>query len=162
MAEISPRARRILWWIGGLSALALATVLVLHAQTRLDRELRDLPDPERHALYERTLETLRSSCMRSTGPTFTEYCRAQADFIERFPGCDSECHELARRFTQTNALTRERCVTWTLVFITIARGLVRRSERGARMTSMLVIGGVLALLLFAYLGFALLFPERFS
>jgi K+-transporting ATPase KdpF subunit len=30
------------------------------------------------------------------------------------------------------------------------------------MTSLLIVGGVLAVLLLAYLGFALLFPERLS
>lgn len=90
--------RLILMWLGGLLALSLVVVLALYIHTRLDRELQDVPEAERRALYERTLETLRTSCMQARGPTFTDYCREQADFIRRFPECDSECRELAARF----------------------------------------------------------------
>ncbi len=95
---LSSLCRLILIWLGGLLAIALVCVLAMHIHSRLDRELQDVPEVERRALYERTLETLRASCMQARGPTFTDYCREQADFVRRFPECDSECRELAARF----------------------------------------------------------------
>ena len=41
-------------------------------------------------------------------------------------------------------------------------GLRSPLREGLVMTSLLIVGGVLAVLLLAYLGFALLFPERLS
>lgn len=70
---------------------------------RLDRELRALPDPERHALYERTEATLQSSCAQATGPAIGDYCREQAELLERFPECDERCRLLARAFLRTPA-----------------------------------------------------------
>ncbi len=98
MTSLSPRTRRALGWVGA----ALAIILVLAAwavlQTRMNRELSQLPRPARRALYERTIETLRTSCMQASGPEVTDYCRQQADFIKRFPECERDCRELAARF----------------------------------------------------------------
>ncbi len=88
-----------LLWLGGVLGIALVCVLALHHHTRLDRELLDVPELERRALYERTRETLRVSCTQPRGPTFTGYCREQADFLRRFPECDNECREFAAGFT---------------------------------------------------------------
>lgn len=98
MEPLSSRARRTLLWLGVALALLAAVAVATFTHARLDRELSGLPGPERRALYERTLETLRTSCMRSRGPELSEYCQQQAHFIKRFPECDSECHELAARF----------------------------------------------------------------
>jgi len=89
--------------IGGLAALV--GVLALFGVARFyqadaDREVRELPEPESRALYERTLETLRTSCMHVTGPNLSEYCRQQADIIRRFPQCDRACRETADQFVQ--------------------------------------------------------------
>lgn len=99
MKPLSPQTRRSLVWLGGLAVLAFLGALATFLHTRLDRELALMPTLERRTLYERTLETLRTACARAPGPTLTDYCREQADFIRRFPECDSECHELAARFT---------------------------------------------------------------
>lgn len=77
--------------IATLATLCGAVVL----QTRLERDLTELPTPERHALYERTRETLRSSCPQARDPDVAEHCRQQAEFIRRFPECNAECRELA-------------------------------------------------------------------
>lgn len=77
-----------------VAAIGLAVFL----QTRLDRELSELPVPERRAIYERTLETLRTTCTQARGLEVAEYCRRQADFIKRFPECESDCRDLAARF----------------------------------------------------------------
>jgi len=79
-------------------ALVLVGAIAVLMYTRLDRELQDIPEAERRALYERILETLRTSCMHARGLAFSDYCRGQADFIRRFPECDSECRALAARF----------------------------------------------------------------
>ncbi|HEY6559917.1 MAG TPA: hypothetical protein VI072_21685 [Polyangiaceae bacterium] len=89
-------------WIFGVLA-ALAGLLALFGvayfyQARADRELRELPEHESRALYERTLETLRTSCAHMTGPNLSEYCRQQADIIQRFPYCDRACREIAEKF----------------------------------------------------------------
>lgn len=98
MLPHSSSARRVLTWLAAAVALLLALAVAVCMQTRLDREISDLPEPERRALYERTRETLRSPCSQARGPEVAEYCRQQADFIKRFPECDSECRELAARF----------------------------------------------------------------
>lgn len=85
-------------WVLGISAAALIVATIALTMGRASREIESLPTSERQALYQRTLETLRTSCMQATGPTVTEYCREQAAFILRFPECDRECQTLAGRF----------------------------------------------------------------
>ncbi|MCC6214441.1 MAG: hypothetical protein IT376_06205 [Polyangiaceae bacterium] len=84
-------------WLAAALVLVSALVAVVFMQTRLDRELSQLPEPERRALFERARATLRSTCAQASGPEVTKYCRQQADFIKRFPERDSECRELAAR-----------------------------------------------------------------
>jgi hypothetical protein len=62
-------------------------------------EIRDLPPPERAALVERTLETLRTTCARFTGPDLTEYCSDQAELIVDLEECGPDCRAIADRFT---------------------------------------------------------------
>lgn len=86
-------------WAIGVAALALFSATAVLLAARVGREIEHLPVPERRALYQRTFETLRTSCTQVTGPILTEYCREQAAFIERFPECDDACRALAARFT---------------------------------------------------------------
>lgn len=74
--------------------LAIGAVMVAR-QTQIDREIRHLPDSQRTALYQRTLETLRSPCSHAGGDALSDFCREQAEFIQRFPECDDACRELA-------------------------------------------------------------------
>ena len=67
-------------------------------QTHLERDLTELPTLERRALYERTRETLRSSCSQALELDVAEHCREQAAFITRFPECNAECRELAAHY----------------------------------------------------------------
>lgn len=101
MTHLPPRTRRTLAWLGGASAIVAAFAGAVFLETRLDRELRALPVAERRALYARTLETLHTTCNRECGSEVAEYCRRQADFLTRFPECDSECRDLAARFAPT-------------------------------------------------------------
>lgn len=68
------------------------------------RAIRDLPEPERHVLYERTLATLHSPCDPAHGSDgLKDYCREQAEFIVQFPECDVACASLARRYLASPA-----------------------------------------------------------
>lgn len=98
MTPLSSRPRRTLAWLGGALVLLAALAVVCFIKTRLARELSELPATERGALYERTLDTLRTTCTQARGPEVAEYCRQQADFITLFPECDAECRDLAARF----------------------------------------------------------------
>jgi hypothetical protein len=46
----------------------------------------------------RTLQTLRDSCGQTSQSALFDHCRAQAEFIVRFPECDAECRALAAPF----------------------------------------------------------------
>lgn len=94
----SSRTSKSLRGLALLVGVATAGLIAQYLHGRTNRELRDLPEADRRALYQRTLETLRTTCEHASGSQLTDYCRSQADFIERFPECDSECRELARRF----------------------------------------------------------------
>jgi hypothetical protein len=57
-----------------------------------------LPEPERRALYERTLHTLDSTCDTAARPDgLADFCREQAEFVRHFPECDTACRALAQR-----------------------------------------------------------------
>ena len=82
------------------AAIALATAISggVLLQMRLERDLTEMPAAERHALYERTRETLRTSCAQALEQDVAEHCQQQAAFITRFPECNTECQTLAARF----------------------------------------------------------------
>jgi len=54
------------------------------------------------------------------------------------------------------------CLGVVAAFAVATWGFLRLCERVLRMTSLLILGGVLSALLLGYLLFALLFPERLS
>lgn len=88
-----------------LGGLIVAVFLALAAMwlwqlTRPRRSVEALPDAERAALYQRTLETLRTSCSADHGVDLSEYCQQQAEFIVEFDACDADCRALARRFSK--------------------------------------------------------------
>src|SRR5512145_1844318 len=99
MGNRSHTLRRTIWrWSVAVITLLGLIGAVVFITTRTDRELRALPAADRRALYQRTLETLRSACMHVTGPQLSDYCCDQAEFVKRFPECDPTCRELAERF----------------------------------------------------------------
>lgn len=91
------RSRRIAIFV----AIAAAVVAVL-ALWRADRgeerqAIEQLSGQERRALYERTLNTLRTSCDPKTLPQgLDDFCREQAEFVVQFPECDDVCRSLAK------------------------------------------------------------------
>jgi hypothetical protein len=57
-----------------------------------------LPEPERRALYQRTLGTLTTFCDPSKDHTgIHDYCQQQADLVVQFPECDAACRAVAEK-----------------------------------------------------------------
>jgi hypothetical protein len=57
-----------------------------------------LPEPERRALYQHTLDTLDAFCDPTKGLTGLDaYCRQQAELIVQFPECNPACWARADR-----------------------------------------------------------------
>jgi hypothetical protein len=81
--------------LGGL--LVLATGYVWWSGGGEGREIRDLPPAQRHALYERTMENLKTVCDPAPGRSVREFCRGQAALALEFPECDDACRTTARR-----------------------------------------------------------------
>ena len=97
--NIASRPQRILAWLAGALVILAVLAIVYFTPRRLARELSELPAPERRFLYQRTLETLRTTCAQPPGPEMAAYCRQQATFITGFPECHDACRALAARFT---------------------------------------------------------------
>ena len=59
--------------------------------------IRELPEADRRALFERTLRTLATSCDPEAHPEgLARFCREQAEFVVQFPECDEACRKLAK------------------------------------------------------------------
>jgi hypothetical protein len=86
----SQRSRK--WLVLAVLLLALAAaVWVWHATAN-----RRAPDPHRGEMYQRTLESVRSTCLPPKAGV-ESYCRDQALLLLEFPECDSACVALARK-----------------------------------------------------------------
>ena len=72
-------------------------LLWIWSQQSEKRAIQALPDVERAALYQRTLEDLQSVCVTSHASDLDEHCARQGRFILQFPECDEACRELAQR-----------------------------------------------------------------
>jgi hypothetical protein len=95
------RARRRTRMIAAVVAVAAvgfgAALMFATGKHALRTSIEELAPEERHALYGRTLENLRSSCAQQRGG-LDDFCREQADFIVQFPECDRACQQLAERY----------------------------------------------------------------
>lgn len=85
-----------------VAAILLLIVFVGHwgrTRSAQDRALRNLPEPERRALYGRTIDTLRTVCARDEGRDgLSEFCAEQAKVVLGLPECDAGCRDLASRY----------------------------------------------------------------
>lgn len=90
----------------GLSGFTWGTILLCLAafagisfweSERDASSVRSMPEGERKALYERTMETLRTVCSGEHASAVPDLCRDQAELVVTFPECDDACRELARR-----------------------------------------------------------------
>ena len=93
-------------WRRGLLFGGLALVIVVlialwtidrHAE---ERALRNLPEADRRALYQRTLENVRTICASDARFRLEGYCRDQADLLLALPECDSPCKALVASYRQ--------------------------------------------------------------
>lgn len=89
------RVRDGVRWILASFVVAMLVGLYFWRGSQEQDSVRAMPEPERRALYERTLVTLRSVCNGSRGEQLWEFCREQADFIVTLPECDASCRALA-------------------------------------------------------------------
>lgn len=81
-----------------LAALALIALFGLSTWWG-DRDLRALgalPEGQRSALYQRTLENLQTVCAGPGAARVEGFCREQAELALRLPECDAACGRLAR------------------------------------------------------------------
>jgi hypothetical protein len=93
----SRRLRRALAWIAlALGVAGVASYLVWQ-QGAEDRAIRSLPAEERRAQFLRTAEELRTVCADPPA-ALRPHCRQQAEFLSRFPECDTACLQLVERF----------------------------------------------------------------
>lgn len=85
-----------------VAVVLLLIVFVGHwgrSRSAQDRALRSLPEPDRRALYDRTVDTLRTICARDEGSDgLAEYCEEQAKVVLSLPECDAGCRNLSRRY----------------------------------------------------------------
>jgi hypothetical protein len=65
-----------------------------------ERSLRNLPEADRQALYQRTMENVRALCGRAEGDRLEGYCRDQADLLLALPECDATCKALVANYRQ--------------------------------------------------------------
>lgn len=83
----------------GIIVAATVTSLWLWNPDAERKAILKLPEPERRALYERTLRTLETTCRpdkRAKG--LEDFCREQSEFILRFPECDAACSSAAEPY----------------------------------------------------------------
>lgn len=90
------RVPRWLKWTTLVLGIAGVILLFIYSEGSERRAIRDLPEPERHALLERTLQSLKSICS-SPSDAMRDFCREQARLAMLFPECDVSCQELADR-----------------------------------------------------------------
>ena len=77
----------------------LGLLLWWWSQGAEERAIRGLPEPERRALFQRTLENVTSVCQATQGP-MQDFCRNQARMLLEFPECDEPCQGLAQERIQ--------------------------------------------------------------
>jgi hypothetical protein len=75
-------------------ALVLGVGLWVWCAGAEQRAIRRLPRDERIALFQRTLENVRSTCA-DDDPALGAYCADQARILLLFAECDASCRELA-------------------------------------------------------------------
>jgi hypothetical protein len=85
--------------IGSLALLIVVMIALWvldHGSER--RALRNLPEADRRALYERTLENVRTVCVHDAKNRLARYCRDQAEILRALPECDAACKALVANF----------------------------------------------------------------
>jgi hypothetical protein len=83
------------WILAATAALVIFAIALLRS-TSEERALTRLPPVERAAVYQRTLDNLRSTCAGERARELRDFCRGQAQLALLFPECDAACQATAR------------------------------------------------------------------
>lgn len=94
---MTPRMRGLMVALAVLVVLAVATVVSFLSQQTERNAIVGLPDAERKAFYERTRQTLETTCSAGS-EGLASYCAEQAELIVKFPECDEACRKLAEAY----------------------------------------------------------------
>lgn len=92
---------RRLWVWAALCIVAAAAVGYSDASGRR-RTARSIPDEQRIALFQRTLDEVKQSCGGRLDGLLEEHCRELASFLSRFDECRGGCEELIRSHLAAN------------------------------------------------------------
>ncbi len=88
-----------------LAVAAIAVVILLWPREAEKHALRDLPQTERKALFERTLRNLTSVCPGAS-EALLDFCDKQAHLLLDLPECDGVCRAAARQQLERTEATR--------------------------------------------------------
>lgn len=94
-AVAGPRGARARAVVGVLAAVGLAAA-IFHAVERDKRALREIYQPDRAALYTRTLQNLETVCAGRGRFAVRDFCREQAMLALSLPECDERCSSAVR------------------------------------------------------------------
>ncbi len=83
-------------WTALVVAIAGGILLWVHSESAERRAIRDMPAPERRALFARTVQNLTSVCLQPDD-AMRDFCREQAQLALEFQECDPACQQLADR-----------------------------------------------------------------
>lgn len=92
-----PMRKRAAYVALALFFVGAEVLWVVHDRSTTEDALTAVPDVERRALYERTMETLRTTCAEPIAPDLVEFCHEQADIAAALPECDATCESHVAR-----------------------------------------------------------------
>jgi hypothetical protein len=90
----TPSMRRLATF--GWILLLLLAGAYLSSFVGLRTPMRDLPEPQRKLLFERTQATVRDVCAPGVAESIHAFCRQQAELLLQFPECEADCQGLAK------------------------------------------------------------------
>lgn len=90
---------RWLWAVAAGLAIVASCALLWWSASADTRALRALPDAQRLAVYQRTMENLKNTCDPAAPRSLRDFCRREAELAAKFEECDADpaCQELVRR-----------------------------------------------------------------
>jgi cytochrome b pre-mRNA-processing protein 3 len=94
---LPPRLRGLLVLLAAITALLVMLAWSWWHYASERDAIAQLSDTERKAFYERTLQTLQTTCS-SSSTGLAGYCAEQAELIVKFPECNDECRKLAQAY----------------------------------------------------------------
>lgn len=90
------------WWVVVAVALMAIAATLIAAWHSSRSTLAQLAEPERRALYESNWKNFSTSCLKvpePAGVALNDFCRQQAEVLQRLPECDPDCRRQTSSFT---------------------------------------------------------------